>query len=162
MTEKQKAYVREFLIDGNATQAAIRAGYSAKTARSQAHDLRRHSEVAAAIEEAMAERMQEAAMGRQDIISALAGIAKGHPLPTGQLPRPQDQLLALQALARYTARLDALDAEAQGPPVTISFYDDYGPEEMPDDVLIAMAIDRGLVPRINTEYAARDVAARSS
>ena len=30
---KQASFVREYLIDGNATQAAIRAGYSAKTAR---------------------------------------------------------------------------------------------------------------------------------
>lgn len=33
MTPKQEAFVREYLIDLNATQAAIRAGYSAKTAR---------------------------------------------------------------------------------------------------------------------------------
>jgi len=33
MTPKQAAFVDEYLIDLNATQAAIRAGYSAKTAR---------------------------------------------------------------------------------------------------------------------------------
>ena len=33
LTEKQKAFVREYLIDFNATQAATRAGYSKKTAR---------------------------------------------------------------------------------------------------------------------------------
>ena len=32
LTAKQAAFVREYLIDLNATQAAIRAGYSAKTA----------------------------------------------------------------------------------------------------------------------------------
>ena len=34
LTEKQKKFVDEYLIDLNATQAAIRAGYSKKTARS--------------------------------------------------------------------------------------------------------------------------------
>jgi phage terminase small subunit len=32
LTPKQAAFVREYLVDGNGTQAAIRAGYSAKTA----------------------------------------------------------------------------------------------------------------------------------
>ena len=32
MTEKQKRFVEEYLIDLNATQAAIRAGYSPQTA----------------------------------------------------------------------------------------------------------------------------------
>ena len=34
MTEKQKRFVEEYLIDLNATQAAIRAGYSPQTAYS--------------------------------------------------------------------------------------------------------------------------------
>lgn len=36
LTPKQKAFCRELLVDLNATQAAIRAGYSRKTARSTA------------------------------------------------------------------------------------------------------------------------------
>ena len=35
LTEKQQRFVEEYLIDLNATQAAIRAGYSAKTADQQ-------------------------------------------------------------------------------------------------------------------------------
>ena len=38
MTDKQAAFVREYLIDLNATQAAIRAGYSEKTARAIGHE----------------------------------------------------------------------------------------------------------------------------
>ncbi len=37
LTEKQKKFIQEYLIDLNATQAAIRAGYSEKTAREIAH-----------------------------------------------------------------------------------------------------------------------------
>ena len=39
LTPKQSAFVLEFLIDLNATQAAIRAGYSAKTAQEQSSRL---------------------------------------------------------------------------------------------------------------------------
>ncbi len=39
LTDKQKAFVREYLVDSNATQAAIRAGYSAKTAQEQSSRL---------------------------------------------------------------------------------------------------------------------------
>lgn len=35
LTPKQQAFVREYLIDLNAAQAAVRAGYSAKTAKEQ-------------------------------------------------------------------------------------------------------------------------------
>ena len=39
MTVKQEAFAIEYLKDKNATQAAIRAGYSAKTAASIAYEL---------------------------------------------------------------------------------------------------------------------------
>lgn len=39
LTAKQERFCREYLVDLNATQAAIRAGYSEKTAREQAHAL---------------------------------------------------------------------------------------------------------------------------
>jgi len=50
LNPKQQQFVREYLVDQNATQAAIRAGYSAKTAYSIGQRLLKHVEVAAAIE----------------------------------------------------------------------------------------------------------------
>lgn len=50
MTPKQQRFVEEYLIDLNATQAAIRAGYSAKTAMEQGHQLLQKTSVAEAIE----------------------------------------------------------------------------------------------------------------
>lgn len=47
LTPKQLRFVQEYLIDLNATQAAIRAGYSAKTADVQGHQLLRKTSVAA-------------------------------------------------------------------------------------------------------------------
>lgn len=51
MNPKQQRFVEEYLIDLNATQAAIRAGYSAKTAYSQGQRLLKHVEIATAIGE---------------------------------------------------------------------------------------------------------------
>jgi len=59
LTPKQEAFVREYLIDLNATQAAIRAGYSTKTAMEQGYQLLQKTSVAAAIAEAQAKRAQE-------------------------------------------------------------------------------------------------------
>lgn len=46
LTDRQKAFIREYLVDLNATQAAIRAGYSPKTAEQQGHALLRNPKVA--------------------------------------------------------------------------------------------------------------------
>lgn len=60
LTAKQQAFVNEYLIDLNATQAAIRAGYSSKTAAQIAHELLDKTLVAAAINEALAKRTEKA------------------------------------------------------------------------------------------------------
>lgn len=56
MTRKQDRFVKEYLIDLNATQAAIRAGYSPKTANEQGARLLANVSVQEAIAKAMAER----------------------------------------------------------------------------------------------------------
>lgn len=56
LTEKQQRFVEEYLIDLNATQAAIRAGYSAKTADQQGSRMLANVKVQQAISVAMAER----------------------------------------------------------------------------------------------------------
>lgn len=50
LTPKQQRFVQEYLIDLNATQAAIRAGYSKKTAEQIGYENLRKPEIAAAIE----------------------------------------------------------------------------------------------------------------
>lgn len=59
MTPKQEAFVREYLIDLNATQAAVRAGYSAQTAEQQGHQLLKKTSVAEAIRQAQSERAEK-------------------------------------------------------------------------------------------------------
>lgn len=52
LTAKERAFVERYLVDGNATQAAIRAGYSAKTAAAIASENLRKPHIADAIETA--------------------------------------------------------------------------------------------------------------
>lgn len=58
MTPKQATFVREYLIDKNATQAAIRAGYSARTAEQAGYQLLQKTSVRQAIDEALADVAQ--------------------------------------------------------------------------------------------------------
>lgn len=51
LNDRQQRFVQEYCKDFNATQAAIRAGYSEKTAGQQAHELLKNIEIAARIEE---------------------------------------------------------------------------------------------------------------
>lgn len=59
MTPKQELFVKEYLVDLNATQAAIRAGYSAKTAYSIGEENLRKPEIAEAVKKAMDERAKK-------------------------------------------------------------------------------------------------------
>ncbi|MEP6968781.1 MAG: terminase small subunit, partial [Pseudomonadota bacterium] len=45
MTPKQQAFCGEYQFDGNATQAAVRAGYSPRTAYSAGHRLLKNVEI---------------------------------------------------------------------------------------------------------------------
>ena len=56
MTDKQKRFCNEYLIDCNATQAAIRAGYSPNTARDMGCENLTKPNIANAIEQAIAEQ----------------------------------------------------------------------------------------------------------
>lgn len=74
LTPKQGAFVREYLIDLNATQAAIRAGYSAKTAYSMGEENLRKPEIAAAVAEAQAARAKRTEITADRVLKELARI----------------------------------------------------------------------------------------
>lgn len=56
LTPKQRQFVLQYLLDLNASQAAIRAGYSSKTARSIGQENLTKPDIQEAIQTAMAER----------------------------------------------------------------------------------------------------------
>lgn len=75
LTEKQQRFVDEYLIDLNATQAAIRAGYSAKTADVQGSRMLGIVKVQQAIAERMAERSKRTGINQDRVVLELAKIA---------------------------------------------------------------------------------------
>lgn len=75
LTAKQKRFVEEYLIDLNATQAAIRAGYAINRASEQGHQLLQKTTVSAEIEKALAERSRRTGISQDRVIQELAKIA---------------------------------------------------------------------------------------
>ena len=75
MTAKQQRFVEEYLVDLNATQAAIRAGYSPKTANEQGARLLANVSVQSAVSTAMAERSRRTGINQDRVIQELAKIA---------------------------------------------------------------------------------------
>lgn len=75
LTEKQQRFVEEYLIDLNATQAAIRSGYSAKTADVQGSRMLANVKVQQAISEIMAERSKRTGINQDRVVLELARIA---------------------------------------------------------------------------------------
>nr|DAU56385.1 MAG TPA: Terminase small subunit [Caudoviricetes sp.] len=75
LTEKQKRFVEEYLIDLNATQAAIRAGYSAKTANEQGARLLVNVSIQKAISRAMTARSNRTNISQDRVVNELAKIA---------------------------------------------------------------------------------------
>ncbi len=75
LTEKQKRFVEEYLIDLNATQAAIRAGYSVKRASEIGYQLLQKTTVSHAISKAMAERSRRTGISQDRVLQELAKIA---------------------------------------------------------------------------------------
>lgn len=71
----QERFVQEYLVDLNATRAAIRAGYSPKSAYSAGPRLLRLPGVRAAVEAAMAERRQRVRVSQDRVVTELARLA---------------------------------------------------------------------------------------
>lgn len=124
MTPKQQAFVREYLIDRNATQAAIRAGYSPDTAYSIGNENLRKPEIMQAIEVLEAEHRERCNVTVEALtnelylardlahsagqpsaaVSAIMGIAKLHGLVTDKrinenIVRPVRELSDAELLA---------------------------------------------------------------
>lgn len=75
LTPKQSLFALEYLVDLNATQAAIRAGYSAKTAASQGERLLRNVEIQAEIAKARKAREERTAVSSDRVLLEAARLA---------------------------------------------------------------------------------------
>lgn len=80
LNAKQKRFVDEYLIDLNATQAAIRAGYKkTEYTDTNANKLLENTRIREAIDKAMAERSKRTGINQDRVIQELARIAFVNP-----------------------------------------------------------------------------------
>lgn len=75
LNDKQKRFCNEYLIDLNATQAAIRAGYSAKYANKNAHKILDKPEIKEYLDKKMKDREQRTEITQDKVVNELAAIA---------------------------------------------------------------------------------------
>lgn len=77
MNRKQKRFCDEYLIDCNATQAAIRAGYSEKTAKVTGAKLLTNANLKAYIDEQLERLHDEKTANAQEVIEFLTSVMRG-------------------------------------------------------------------------------------
>ena len=75
LTAKQEAFCREYLIDLNATQAAIRAGYSTKTARNVACENLTKPYISEYVQELMNERSKKTEITAEYVLASIKSVA---------------------------------------------------------------------------------------
>lgn len=98
LTPKQERFVAEYLVDLNATQAAVRAGYGKKSAHATGYDNLKLPEVAAAIRDAQSQRSERTKVTADRVVRELARLAFLDPRrvmtwgPDGVAHRPSSDL----------------------------------------------------------------------
>lgn len=73
--DRQRLFAEEYAVDFNITQAAIRAGYSKKTAGSIGSELLKKPEIQAMVEEALKERIRRTHITQDRVVLELANVA---------------------------------------------------------------------------------------
>ena len=76
LSYKQQRFIDEYMIDFNGTQAAIRAGYSPRTARHQAHQLVTDYRIQAELKARTAKLSEQASITVAEIVERLAAILR--------------------------------------------------------------------------------------
>lgn len=124
LNPKQARFVAEYLVDMNATQAAIRAGYSKKTAGSQGFDLLRKPEIAAAVQAGQAKLAAKVEITQERVVAELAKIGFANMADYMRAGPDGDPYLDFSALTR--------DQAAALTEVTVEDFKDGRGEEVRD------------------------------
>src|ERR1700691_273282 len=102
-TLRQARFVAEYLVDLNGKQAAIRAGYSPKTAEVQACRLLRNAQVQAAVADAQKQRIARTEVTADRVIAELAMLGFANMADYMQAGPNGDPHLDFSALTRDQA-----------------------------------------------------------
>lgn len=79
LNTRQQAFADEYIITGNATQSAIKAGYSKKYANTNASKLLQNTTIKSYIDERVKEIQLEKHLSMEEALAITASIAKGEP-----------------------------------------------------------------------------------
>lgn len=111
LTTKQRRFVQEYIVDYNATQAAIRAGYSENTAGGIGAENLKKPQIQAAIQAELDKQAQRTAVNADRIIQELAIIAfeRGADWTESKL-KNNNKLRALELLGRHFGIFDGQGA----------------------------------------------------
>lgn len=96
LTDKQKRFCEEYLIDLNATQAALRAGYSKRTAYSIGDENLKKPEIQNYLSELMKKRSERTGIKADDVINELKSVAFTDTEITGK-----EKIKALELLGKH-------------------------------------------------------------
>lgn len=120
LTNKQKRFVEEYLIDMNATQAAIRATYSEKTAYSIGIENLKKPEIQEALQEAMQKRSDRTQITQDRVLEELAkvGFKKAADYADAEL-KYGNKIKALELLGKHLGMFMDKQPDSQNSEVTI-------------------------------------------
>lgn len=131
LNEKQAAFAKEYIIDLNATRAAIRAGYSEKTAKQIGSRLLTNVDIAAAIQAAMNKRAEVVELTAENVLReigklAFADIRKvfdadGNLLPVTEMP--EEIVASIASIEVVTNRAPGKEAAVVDYTSKIRFWD---------------------------------------
>jgi len=138
LTPKQEFFVREYLVDLNATQAAIRAGYSARTAEQQGSRLLMNVEIAQAVQTGMDKRAKKIEITSETVLSEIAKLSfsnvrglfdeTGRLLPVHMLP--DDIAASVSSVEVVTSRVPGSEPVEVEHVSKIKFWDKRGSLEL--------------------------------
>lgn len=137
LTIKQKKFADEYIISGNATEAAIKAGYSKNSARSMGNENLTKPDIKSYIDEKMKELEDKAVASQQEVLEYLTRVMRGEEKEEvlaniGNFEQEikemtvgaKDRIKAAELIGkRYSLWTDKVDLDSN---ITIVFEDDYG------------------------------------
>ncbi|MCI9092716.1 MAG: terminase small subunit [Coprobacillus sp.] len=138
MTAKQKRFCDEYLIDLNATQAAIRAGYSKKSAKQVANENLTKPYLKMYIEERMKEKEDSLIAKQDEVLKYLTSVMRGESSSSvlalcgegvqeviDKPPDEKERMKAAELLGkRYRLFTDKVEVEGAVPIVIVDDIDD--------------------------------------
>jgi phage terminase small subunit len=112
LSEKEKTFISEYLVDLNGSQAAIRAGYSRKSVAKMAYLILKRPRVIEAIAQAQAERLAVIDMRAEDVLTELSAVARGNVLDYMRIGPSGEPVVDFSGLDRtHAAALSEITVE---------------------------------------------------